>query len=175
MPLPKPNKDENKSEFIDRCMSDEVMISEYPDNDQRYAICETQWKNKDNNKATPYIERRFIPIDSEFRYDTDKNELEGYASVFNVSYDVWDFKEKVRKGAFKKTIKENDIRGLFNHDPNYVLGRNKAGTLELSEDSHGLHYRVRLPNTTYANDLKESISRADITQCSLGFQTIKDD
>ena len=96
------------------------------------------------------------------------------ASVFGVEYDVWGFKESVSRGAFKKTIKENDIRGLFNHDPSFVLGRNKAGTLELKEDEHGLHYLIKLPNTTYANDLKESISRGDISQSSFGFQVIKD-
>ena len=174
MPLPVPKKDESKKDFIDRCMADDVMNQEYPDNDQRYAICQTQWKEKQKNSATPFIERRYIPIDSEFRYDTDKNEVEGYASVFGIEYDVFGFKESVSRGAFKKTIKENDIRGLFNHDPSYVLGRNKAGTLELKEDEYGLHYLIKLPNTTYANDLKESISRGDVSQSSFGFQVIKD-
>lgn len=129
-----------------------------------------------NKQATPYIERRYIPIGEEFRFDTEKNTLEGYASVFGEVYKVWGFDETVERGAFKKTVKENDIRALFNHDPNFVLGRNKADppTLEVSEDSKGLHYRIKLGNQSYANDLRESVGRGDVSQSSMGFQVIKD-
>ncbi|GIW49006.1 MAG: hypothetical protein KatS3mg079_482 [Caloramator sp.] len=48
------------------------------------------------------------------------------------------FKEKVLKGAFKESIEKDDIRALFNHDTNFVLGRNKSGTLFLEEDEKGL-------------------------------------
>lgn len=46
MPLPKPKANENQKEFIQRCMSDSTMNSEYPRQDQRLAVCYTQWKNK---------------------------------------------------------------------------------------------------------------------------------
>lgn len=39
MPIPKRRKDEEKSAFISRCMSDSVMNKDYPDNSQRYAVC----------------------------------------------------------------------------------------------------------------------------------------
>jgi len=39
MPLPKKNKDENKDSFVSRCMSNETMKKEYPDEKQRVAIC----------------------------------------------------------------------------------------------------------------------------------------
>lgn len=39
MPIPKKETGETTNEFINRCMSDEKLIKEYPDNDQRYAIC----------------------------------------------------------------------------------------------------------------------------------------
>lgn len=47
MPIPKPRKDETKEEFMSRCMSDDVMKKEYDNASQRYAVCNTQWKNKD--------------------------------------------------------------------------------------------------------------------------------
>lgn len=34
MPIPKPNASESEKEFIQRCMSDNTMISEYTDIDQ---------------------------------------------------------------------------------------------------------------------------------------------
>lgn len=44
MPVPKPTEKENKSQFIERCMSDKVMVSEY-DNEQRLAICTMNFAN----------------------------------------------------------------------------------------------------------------------------------
>lgn len=39
MPIPKKKPTETKKEFVSRCMNDKTMKSEYPDIDQRYAIC----------------------------------------------------------------------------------------------------------------------------------------
>lgn len=55
-----------------------------------------------------------------------------------------------------------------------VLGRTSSQTLELEVDDVGLHFRCQLPNTSYANDLYESIKRGDINECSFGF-AVKDD
>ncbi len=119
-------------------------------------------------------ERRCSPLD-EFRFDADKNEITGYAARFGVwSEDLGGFKEKIRQGAFTKTIQEGDVRLLFNHDPNYILARTANGTMTLEEDKKGLLYTASLPNTTYANDLKESIKRGDVSQNSFGFRVIND-
>jgi len=45
MPIPSPRKTENESEFMQRCMSDEVMINEYP-LEQRAAICRQAYSTK---------------------------------------------------------------------------------------------------------------------------------
>lgn len=45
MPLPKPNQSENQTEFMNRCMSDETMKSEYPNDQQRLAVCYIQWRD----------------------------------------------------------------------------------------------------------------------------------
>lgn len=100
--------------------------------------------------------------------------LEGYAATFNsVSHDLNGFKERIMPGAFSRTLKENaDVRALKNHDPNFVLGRTKAGTLKLEQDSKGLRFRVDLPDTQYARDLHTSISRGDMDQCSFAFKAV---
>lgn len=97
--------------------------------------------------------------------------IEGYASVFNsrTNIDGW-YEEEIAPGAFTESLTQyKDVRCLFNHDWNYVLGRSSANTLVLEEDSKGLRFEVTLPNTTFANDLKESMARGDINQCSFGF------
>jgi hypothetical protein len=46
MPIPKPKPSETHNDFINRCMSDEVMINEYPKRYQRLAVCTAQLKRK---------------------------------------------------------------------------------------------------------------------------------
>ena len=110
--------------------------------------------------------------------DENKGVIEGYASVFDSWSEtlggIFPFKEKVARGAFTDTIGKDDIRALFNHDPNYVLGRNKADTLELIEDEKGLRVRINPPDTGWARDLQISIERGDINQMSFGF-IVEDD
>lgn len=98
--------------------------------------------------------------------------ISGYAAVFNSRTSIGDyFDEVIKPGAFKGSISEDesDIRALFNHDWDKVLGRTKSETLSLSEDDKGLKFELELPNTTYARDLAESMERGDIDQCSFGF------
>ena len=104
--------------------------------------------------------------------------IEGHAAVFDSWSEtlggIFPFKEKVRKGAFAESIGRDDIRALFNHDPNYVLGRNRAGTLELVEDDVGLRVRITPPDTSWARDITTSIRLGDISQMSIGF-VVEDD
>lgn len=101
--------------------------------------------------------------------------ISGHAAVFNqLSEDLGGFREQIAPGAFKRTLRNADVRALFNHDSNYVLGRSKAGTLTLAEDLEGLAIQVQPPETTWAGDLMTSMERGDLDQMSFGFRTIKD-
>lgn len=121
-------------------------------------------------------EKRSCTVEVRVETIGEKKKIRGYAAMFNEWSDpiMGYFREIIRRGAFKKTIQENDIRALFNHDPNYVLGRNKNGTLELVEDRKGLAIAIDPPNTIWARDLVESIKRGDIDQMSFQFRTVKD-
>jgi len=96
----------------------------------------------------------------------------GHAAKFDqLSEDLGGFRERIAPGAFAKTIQSADIRALWNHDANIVLGRNKSGTLRLSEDSAGLAYEVDSPDTQLVRDMVLApISRGDVNQCSFGFR-----
>lgn len=125
---------------------------------------------------TRQLERRFTPSDVEIREHGGKATIEGHAAVFDkLSQDLGGFVEKVNSGAFNKTIKESDVRALYNHDENFVLGRNKSGTLDLSVDSSGLYYRINPPDTTYARDLMAVMERGDVSHSSFAFYTILDE
>ena len=73
-------------------------------------------------------ELRMLPM-TELRIaenDGGGSVIEGHAAVFDSWSEtlggIFPFKEIVRKGAFNESIEKDDIRALFNHDPNYVLG-----------------------------------------------------
>jgi HK97 family phage prohead protease len=107
--------------------------------------------------------------------DGDKPKIRGHAAVFDkLSVPLMGFREKVSPGAFSKSIKKSDIRALWNHNPDYVLGRNKSGTLTLEEDNKGLAIEISPPDTQWARDLMETIRRGDVDQMSFAFQVAKD-
>lgn len=123
-------------------------------------------------------ERRVIPI-GELRVSraTDgPTKINGHAAKFDMlSEDLGGFRERIAPGCFAKTIQSDDIRALWNHDSNIVMGRNKAGTLRLWEDSAGLAYEVDAPQNQFIRDMVLSpIERGDVSQCSFGFYTLQD-
>lgn len=121
------------------------------------------------------LERRFLSDQVEVRSKAGKVSIEGHAALFNsLSQNLGGFVESIRPGAFSKTIQEADVRALFNHNENYVLGRNRSGTLELSEDNTGLYYRITPPDTTYARDLLAVLERGDVSQSSFAFFVVPD-
>lgn len=122
------------------------------------------------------IERRMTTGEVEARAKGSSIYVEGHAAVFEKrSGNLGGFIEVVKPTAFNKTIREADVRALWNHDPQYVLGRTGAGTLELSIDQSGLYYRSLLPNTSYAKDLAELLERRDVRESSFTFFKVQDD
>lgn len=101
--------------------------------------------------------------------------LVGHAAVFNqLSEDLGGFREQVAPGAFAETIRVNDIRALFNHNPDYILGRNVSGTLRMEEDNTGLRIEIDVPDTQIGRDLMISVNRGDVSQMSFGFSVLPD-
>lgn len=105
--------------------------------------------------------------------DSGAKTLVGYAAVFNSPTDIGGyFTEQIAPGAFSEAI-NGDVRCLFNHDSGNVLGRNKAGTLRLSEDAKGLRFEVDLPDTNLGRDVGKLVERGDINGCSFNFRAMK--
>ena len=112
--------------------------------------------------------------DLELRMDGDKQTVVGYGAVFNsMSNDLGGFREYISPEAFEGRM-EDDVRFLFNHDPNYVLARTTNGTLRMSVDEKGLRYEADMPNTSTARDLVELLKNGTVNQSSFAF-IVEDD
>lgn len=94
----------------------------------------------------------------------------GYAAVFNSDSEPLPFIERIAPGAFSRSLRSrNEIKMFVNHDTGQVLASKRAGTLRLSEDSHGLRVEADLPDTTAGRDMAYLIKRGDVADMSFGF------
>jgi uncharacterized protein len=102
----------------------------------------------------------------------DSPKLVGLAARFNSPAQIGDsFIETILPGAFTATLadRSNNIRALYNHNADHVLGSTKSGTLKLWESSVGLQFECLLPDTSVARDVYALVQRQDVSQCSFGF------
>lgn len=107
--------------------------------------------------------------------------IQGYAAVFHsegdpgTEYELWSdptFRavERVAAGCFRAALsRQEDVRGLYNHEPDALLGRTSSGTMRLEEDPQGLRYEIDLPDTQTGRDVAELVDRGDLTGSSFGF------
>ena len=138
-------------------------------------------------------ERRFYPLRSvslkarandqgDGTGDTDLPNITGVGAVFfdprdaGTEFELYeDVRERIMPGAFDRCLRQRqDVRGLFNHDPNCLLGRTAAGTMNLTVDKRGLVYEIVPGDTGIARDVVEHIRRGDVTGSSFSFSVVKE-
>lgn len=134
-------------------------------------------ENKDYiQNLSETAERRFFSSEvraekREIDSGTTSTIIEGYAAKFNKETVIgnW-FREKISTGAFDDVLND-DVRCLFNHNPNYILARSQEGkgTLTLTVDEVGLKYSYETPDRQYARDLENAIEMGDVSQSSFAF------
>jgi len=135
------------------------------------------------------MERRWIPqntatiqIEERGEGEDKKRVITGYGAVFyrdndpGTEFELWDgVIERIENGAFDRAIKEkDDARGLFNHDPNMLLGRVSAGTMALISDKNGLRYEIDINDDDPDHErVVRKIQRGDLTGSSFSFRVKK--
>jgi hypothetical protein len=121
------------------------------------------------------IERRSYSAEVRAAEDSEAK-ITGYAAVFNSkSEEIFGFREVIMPGAFDRALEEgHDVRALWNHNSDHVLGRTKSGTLRLKVDKKGLHIENDLPDTQAGRDALVSIKRGDVDQMSFAFRVLTD-
>ena len=128
-------------------------------------------------------ERRIVTQGCEVRVeqradgDNQAPRIVAHAAIWDLKTTIWPgHDEVVRRGAFSESIEGDteDTVALFNHDANWPLGRESAGTLKLSEDDTGLLYEVTVPdNQTIRDRVLDPIERGDVTGSSFQFEAIE--
>lgn len=105
-----------------------------------------------------------------------KKQLDCYHVVFSDTYELWPgATENFDPHAFDTAIND-DVRCLVNHDPAKVLGRTKAGTLQLSVDNYGMKGITDInEDDTEATNLHARVLRGDVSQCSIGFDILDEE
>jgi len=114
----------------------------------------------------------------EVTYNEESRSFSGYGIVFNSDsqplyvYDQERGVVRVTEQISRDSLSEadmSDVISAINHNFERVLARTTSGTLQLDTDERGVMYRLELPDTTYANDLRVSVERGDITGSSFVF------
>lgn len=118
------------------------------------------------------LEKRHLPFEVRVeRRDDGKVIIRGHAAVFGqLSEDLGGFREQIAPGAFAEALQTDDVRALWNHNPDFILGRNRSNTLVMQEDSRGLAIEIDPPDTQTVRDLViVPMERGDVSQMSFAF------
>jgi hypothetical protein len=129
----------------------------------------------DNSKQALQPEIRSFTEGVEIRMTEDgKPSVFGYALKWGKSYDMGYFTEEIQRSALSEADM-SDVRILFNHDPNLIIGRTKSGTATVGTDETGMWYRASIPDSPTGQNLIEALKRGDIDQSSWSFQIARNE
>jgi len=138
------------------------------DNKVKYTLFEPASESKSLNGEG---ERRNL-TDVEIRVvdgDNGNPTIHGYAAIFGAESEGLPFREIIEQGAFTESVLKDDIVGLFNHDPSFVLGRKSSKTMRVEEDTKGLRFEIDPPDTGMGRDVPVLIKRGDVKGASFRF------
>ena len=125
------------------------------------------------------VEKRTSYRESNFKTNEENEKLyiEGYFIKYNDETNLYgDVYEEIDKRAVDKSLKENDIRGLWNHDTSLVLGRTGNNTLTLKSDDVGLYGRIEINREDpQAMGAYARVKRGDVSGCSFGFYPVEEE
>lgn len=128
------------------------------------------------------LERRFLQTKVQIRQDSTGDQpkmITGMPIVYNQKTMINDwcgqYQEEIASGACEKSIREDEVVALFNHEDSQVLGRNTARTLTLREERDGVSCDIVPPTTHLGPYVHELIQRGDVTGMSFGFQVVRDE
>jgi HK97 family phage prohead protease len=165
MPLPTPNSDESQDDFVSRCMANDTMTAEYPDEDQRAAVCYSQWENR--AAPSPTIRRMAMRASMAIAEDDDRavtvtcsTEMLGRDKIVLVS-----------RGIDLSNYRSNPI-WLWQHNADWPVARSQ----EIGVQGDDLVARVQFPPvgvSERADEVLGLIRAGVINAASTGFEKVQ--
>jgi HK97 family phage prohead protease len=174
MPIPTPNPNETESDFVSRCM--EAMESEYPNAEQRAAVCHSQWRKAKERAATPAEVRLCFQSTEQLRVVEAEGKptmIAGMVVPYNQpSEDLGGFREIIKPGAFTAALEgTGDMRADVEHDRSKLLGRRKNGRLVFDDQADALYATIMPPNTQLGKDTLEEVRTGQRDAMSVSYAT----
>ncbi|MFC8277193.1 HK97 family phage prohead protease [Streptomyces sp. NPDC057271] len=111
--------------------------------------------------------------------DGDGRTLRGYAAVFGqgTEIDSWEgtFSETIRKGAFRKTIREQTPVLQFDHGRHPLIGSLPIGSIvDLREDDEGLYVEARITDNWLMQPVRDAIAEQTVNGMSFRFEVVRE-
>lgn len=181
IPIPKPKSGEKEKDFMDRCMSNDTMNDEYPDEKQRFAVCQTAWKDKKEGEEKSMItrDRDYLHFNYEVRELTEDGKMivVGTPVVFNRETVIWEhegveYKEKIEPSAFDGAVM-NDVVLNIDHEGK-PAAKTLNNTLKLFVKTDGLYMEADLSQNATGRELYEDIRNGFYDKMSFAFRTEED-
>jgi HK97 family phage prohead protease len=167
MPVPKPSAGEAESDYMSRCMGSDAMQSEFPDREQRVAVCMNTFRGGKSADLADY-ECNTMHVAAEIKAEEgDAGTFSGYGSIFgnvDLGQDV------VEKGAFSRSIAKRGAKGiklLYQHRIDEPIGIFD----EIVEDERGLKVKGRLAmGTQRGREAYELMKMGALDGLSIGYR-----
>ncbi len=158
--MPEPNSTESRTEWLDRCMGDAEAVADFPNNDQRFAVCVSKWDERSDDME---VEQKSLNVS--VKMVGEEGQIEGYGAVFG---NVDSYGDVIEPGAFMETLGMRKPKMLYQHrmeDPIGVWD-------EYKEDSRGLYMKGRIvTKSTKGRDAYELVKAGAIDGLSIGYIT----
>jgi uncharacterized protein len=158
--MPEPNATEDREEWLSRCMGDAEAVADYPDSDQRFAVCVSKWEERSDEMT---IEQK--SLDLEVKATGQEGEIEGYGAVFG---NVDSYGDVIQPGAFRETLGMRKPKMLWQHNMADPIGVWDV----YNEDARGLYMKGRIATkATRGRDAYELVKAGAIDGLSIGYVT----
>jgi len=157
--MPEPGAGEDRAEWLDRCMGDPEAVADFPDPDQRFAVCVSKWEERSEQP----VEQKSLSI--EIKSVDEDGTIEGYGAVFGNEDSYGDI---IEPGAFRESLAMRRPKMLWQHNMNEVIG----AWDEYREDAKGLWMKGKLAlGVRRGSEARELIKMGAIDGLSIGYIT----
>jgi len=153
-----------------------LCVREFQFDTEHWSIREAEQWVKDNSRSSGMEKRSFDTMIGFSKESKNEIRLMGLAIPYEQLSDnpiagMGDMQERIKRGAFSQSLESGrDVMMLWNHELKYIFGRTKRGTLEISSEDDGIHFRNTPPESGWAKDLLPSIKRGDYSNMSFSFK-----